>query len=582
MRQLIELKPNPHRGMSCNIPSSIRKLKIVPIKPSKYDDDGYVIRAYRGVISSNSLHNFIGLNEALRHRGALSPIEIEITPFDEIVQKIPFRRIRSWSQRQDTHVVVPLVGVQTNQWPRALDIGRQFLDAGIDVIVGGFHTSGMIRMFGVDEASIQEALDNNITVVAGEVDYEWEHILHDALQGKLKPVYDFLSNDQELPDITGAPLPVIPKRLVRRFGPQGTIESARGCPYACTFCSVINIQGRKVRARDPERVIAFVRESYHRHGMAYYLFTDDDFARNKKWRQLFEGLAKLRQEEGIPLRFLMQVDTLVWKIPDFVELAKQAGCQSVFIGMESVNPDNLHAAGKTQNHVAEYAEMIEVWHAADIIVHVGWITGFPFDTVESIQRDVETLKSLGVDIASFFVLANLPGSMDHFKAQTQGIPMEADYNRRDTHHVTMEHPNMTTEEWELAYRNAWVSFNSVERLEKTLQRFRHNRERYWSLLRSLFWWTAAMAVQGEHPMLTGFFRLKDRTTRRPGFEVDPLWAHVCKRIPEISQEVLGYARIIGQFAAIWRRTYPYEEAPVLSGFTLPQFVWYYTRSTLGW
>ena len=95
---------------------------------------------------------------------------------------------------------------------------------------------------------------------------------------------------------------------------------------------------------------------------------------------------------------MIQVDTQSWKIPDFVQLASRAGCTQVFIGMESINPRNLKAAGKTQNKVQEYREMIGAWHGAKIATHIAYIIGFPFDTPESVAEDVNSLKQdLGVE-----------------------------------------------------------------------------------------------------------------------------------------------------------------------------------------
>jgi len=95
---------------------------------------------------------------------------------------------------------------------------------------------------------------------------------------------------------------------------------------------------------------------------------------------------------------MIQVDTQAYKIPNFVELAFRAGCTQVFIGLESINPGNLKAAGKAQNKVPEYSEMIAAWHGAKIATHIAYIIGFPFDTPESVEEDVNRLKQeLGVE-----------------------------------------------------------------------------------------------------------------------------------------------------------------------------------------
>src|ERR1041384_147047 len=124
----------------------VKEFRIVLIKPSKYDDDGYVIRFWKGVLPSNTLNVLHGLTEEVKSNGVFGDLEIEIVTFDETAEKLPVKKIIGWSRRRTTKLVVGLVGVQTNQFPRALELARQFRAAGIDVIIGGFHTSGTITM----------------------------------------------------------------------------------------------------------------------------------------------------------------------------------------------------------------------------------------------------------------------------------------------------------------------------------------------------------------------------------------------------------------------------------------------------
>ncbi|MEK7230241.1 MAG: hypothetical protein AAB154_09355, partial [Candidatus Binatota bacterium] len=117
-----------------------KRFRIVLIKPSKYDDDGYVIRFWKGVLPSNTLSVLNGLTEEVKRSRVFGDLRIEIVTFDETTEKIPVKKIIRWSRRPSTKLVVGLVGVQTNQFPRAFDLGRQFRAVGIDVIMGGFHT----------------------------------------------------------------------------------------------------------------------------------------------------------------------------------------------------------------------------------------------------------------------------------------------------------------------------------------------------------------------------------------------------------------------------------------------------------
>jgi tRNA A37 methylthiotransferase MiaB len=537
-----------------------RRLRVVLIKPSKYDDEGYLVRFWRGVLPGNSLNVLHGLTEDVKQRGVFGDIAIQVDTFDETAEKVPVKKIVRWSRRRATKLVVCLVGVQTNQFPRALDLGRQFRAQGVDVLLGGFHTSGTVNMLGAQEPDIQELIRESIVVVSGEVEGYWEGILADALNGRLQPLYSFAQDLKSLVDIEKAPPPRMSVKTMKHFASRsfGTVETSRGCPFACTFCTIINVQGRTMRERSPESIAELVRRNYLENGFNFYFFTDDNFARKKQWRETFEALIRLRQE-GIKITFMMQVD-LAKKPKDFVRLAAEAGCTQVFIGMESVNPENLKAEGKPQNKVEEYRKIIQEWHDAGILVQSGYIIGLPFDTKEQIHRDIQYLMDeIQLDVGSFFMMTPLPGSHDHLEMRKRGEWMDPDFNKRDSFHAVIKHPNMTAEEWTQAYENAWKTFYSKESITKILSRWSHNPWAYWRLVFMLMWYKNAALIEKTHPMIAGFFRLKDRRTRRPGFAVDSLPVHLWKRAKEVAGLVVAWARFLKEMEEIWLQTRPRSE-----------------------
>ena len=183
---------------------------------------------------------------------------------------------------------------------------------------------------------------------------------------------------------------------------------------------------------------------------------------------------------------MMQVD-LAKKPKDFVELAAKAGCTQVFIGMESVNPQNLEAEGKKQNKVEEYRSIIKEWHDANVLVHTGYIIGLPWDTKEQVAEDMRFLKDeVGPDQASFFMLTPLPGSHDHREMKKRGDWMDPDFNKRDSFHATIKHPLMTADEWTEAYESAWKTFYSKENMIKSLSRWSDSPKNYWNLMSIFF------------------------------------------------------------------------------------------------
>jgi hypothetical protein len=533
----------------------IKKFHIVLIKPSKYDDDGYVIRFWKGVLPSNTLNVLHGLTEDIRAREVFGKLPIEVTTFDETAEKVPMSQIVRWSRIPGTQLLVCLVGVQTNQFPRALDMARTFKAAGITIIMGGFHTSGTINMLGDQEPDIQELYREGICMVSGEVEGKWEGILGDFLNGQLKPLYSFAQDLQNLVDIEEAPLPQTSAKTMKHFAYPSfaTADTSRGCPFACTFCTIINVQGRKMRERSPQSIAAMMRKNYLDHGLSFYFFTDDNFARKKLWRETFEEIIKLR-EEGLDVSFMMQVD-LAKKPKDFVRLAAKAGCTQVFIGMESVNPQNLEAEGKKQNKVEEYRSIIKEWHDAGVLVHAGYIIGLPWDSKEQVAEDMRFLMDeVGPDQASFFMLTPLPGSHDHREMKKRGDWMDPDFNKRDSFHATIKHPLMSAEEWTQAYENAWKVFYSKENMILNLARWTDKPKNYWNLMSIFFWYKNAALIEKQHPMVAGFFRLKDRKNRRPGFAVDSIPVHLWKRSKEITALLITWAKFLKEMEEVWLQT----------------------------
>ncbi|MBI4470488.1 MAG: radical SAM protein [Acidobacteria bacterium] len=536
-----------------------RRLKVVLIRTSKYDDEGYVIRHLRGVLPSNTLACLYSLTEHVRERKFLGEeTEIEIELYDESVHRVPVQRILRANRKPGQKVVVGLVGVQTNQFPRASDLAKRFRSGGVTVIIGGFHVSGTLAMFHQTTPEIQELIDLGVSVAKGEVEENWGIILRDALHDRLQPIYDTVD---DLPDLFTKPIPMVHRGYLKKFASSnfGTIDCGRGCPFNCSFCTIINVQGHKVRYRSADGLAHALRENYRLHGIDFYFFTDDDFARNSGWREIFEMLIKLREEDGIRIQFMMQVDTLSYKIPQFVELASRAGCSQVFIGMESINPKTLKAAGKTQNHVEQYKDLIAAWHNAKAATHVGYIIGFPLDNADSVAQDVERLKSeMKVDQASFFMLTPLPGSRDHFDMVRAGEYMDQDLNRFDSFHETTHHPNFRAGEWFQAYRSAWKSFYSFEYMREVLAGA--NPENYWNIFRNFIWYKNAALNEGGHPMLHGFFRLKDRTDRRRGYPVESRLRHFVRRFREIRDFSLGAIHLLLEMEELWLQTRKRSEA----------------------
>ena len=173
-----------------------------------------------------------------------------------------------------------LVGVQSNQYPRALDIARPLVAAGLPVAIGGFHVSGCLAMLDGQAVDLDACRRLGISMFAGECEGRLEQVLNDAAFGRLAPLYDFM---KDLPGLEGSPPPFLPKPYVARtLSVSTSFDAGRGCPYQCSFCTIINVQGRKSRFRSADDVERLVRLNWAQ-GIHKFFITDDNFARNRHW-----------------------------------------------------------------------------------------------------------------------------------------------------------------------------------------------------------------------------------------------------------------------------------------------------------
>jgi hypothetical protein len=410
--------------------------------------------------------------------------------------------------------VVFLVGVQSNQFPRAMDMARLLRARNLKVVIGGFHVSGCLSMLDDLPHDLQEALDLGVTLFAGEAEGHIDTLLQDAHADRLQPIYNFLA---DLPGLNGAVAPYLPPERLQRYSPPiGSFDAGRGCPFQCSFCTIINVQGRKSRFRTADDIEHLLRAHLEK-GVIRFFITDDDFARNRHWEEILDRIIELRERENMQFTFLIQVDALAYRIPNFIEKCRRAGCLRVFIGLETINSANLLHAKKRQNKIGEYRQMLQAWRAAGIITFCGYILGFPEDTAASMERDIEILKrELPVDCLEFFVLTPLPGSEDHQKLARAGIAMEPDMNKYDLEHTCTAHGRMTTGQWQRAYHHAWLQYYSMDHIETLLRRAVADGIPAKRLMLSLVVFRGMPLIEDVHPLQGGYLRRKVRRSRRLG------------------------------------------------------------------
>jgi hypothetical protein len=531
--------------------SQSRKFHVEIIKPSHYDDDGYVIQWRWAFMPSNSLACLWAMADDASQRRVLGDdVELVIHGYDEMHTVVPVQQIIRRIKSSSGGGIVLLAGVQSNQFPRAADLAAQFRDAGIQVAIGGFHVSGCISMLPEIPPDIKAVQAQGVTLFAGEAEGAMDGLLQDAIGQKLQPVYNFLN---DLPGLEGQVTPYLPKDIAARSFNFTAFDAGRGCPFRCSFCTIINVQGRTSRYRSADDVEHVVR-TYAKAGVDRFFITDDNMARNKNWEAIFDRLIELREQHGLRFKVLIQVDTQCHKIKGFIEKAVRAGVNRVFIGMESVNAENLAAAKKFQNNIREYRKMLQAWRALGVVTYAGYILGFPADTPESIEQDIRLIQQeLPVDILEFFVLTPLPGSADHRDAAARGEWMHPDMNLYDSEHVTMKHPRMTDQQWSDIYRRAWHLYYTPEHIETLMRRGFVTGSGVTKVMDSILMFYGTYCQEGMHPLQCGLMRRKVRTSRRPGRPLENPLLFYPKRIWETLRTHVRYGLFYLNLMKVRRR-----------------------------
>ena len=414
--------------------------------------------------------------------------------------------------------------------------------------LGGFHVSGCLAMLPEVTPELKEAMDLGISLFAGEADEgRLDTILRDAWENKLKPLYNYMD---DLPSLADAPIPMLPAATISgTLGKYTSFDAGRGCPFQCSFCTIINVQGRKSRRRTADEIEQIIRRNLAQ-GVSRFFITDDNFARNLDWESIFDRIIEMREKENLNLKFMIQVDTMCHRLPHFIEKAGRAGVRRVFIGLESINPDSLLGARKKQNKVAEYRKMLLEWKRAGAIVFAGYILGFPEDTPESVLRDIETIqRELPIDLLEPHCLTALPGSEDHQRLYKAGAYLDPDLNKYDLEHVTTEHARMSREQWEKLYRDAWKHFYTLEHMETVLRRAVATGINFNNMMVLLLWFHFCVVMENIDPLQGGYFRRKYRKDRRSTMPLESPLIFYPRYAAEIVQK---HAKIIQLVLRFWR------------------------------
>ena len=504
----------------------VKRLRVLILKPGKYGLDGYVERFRRGFMP----------NATVPYLHSMTPPEldgctIETQTIDEYVQTdLSYLKVLRGG---DSPTLLALVGVQSHQFQRSLDLAAYALDNGVEhCVIGGPHPMTC------DTSMLQE---RGVSFALSEAETIWTEILRDALRGELRPVY---GEGRRWKQTLDPPVlqPLSRSDLRRYVAPMLGIYPARGCPFTCNFCSVIKIAGRAIRSQDIETTLASLRAAKAA-GVKLVMFTSDNFNKYPDAPALLEAMIA----EKVDIPFFAQCDTQIARQENLVDLMARAGCFQIFVGVESFNRKVLLAAHKAQNYPKAYGEIVRLCRSRGINTHFSNIIGFPEDTIEGVREHMDALVELSPDAASFYILTPIPGTQQYDEFLAAGRIFEANLDRFDGTNVVWSHDQLDPSRLRQLLFDCYHRFYSVRRLMRSHLKKCRTYVAACGLGLDLF--SRYSAYRRMHPMSGGIGRVRrDRyddyrnlRRKRFGFDIVPLPESLRLSIEDI--ELNNQARI---------------------------------------
>jgi radical SAM superfamily enzyme YgiQ (UPF0313 family) len=382
---------------------------------------------------------------------SLTPDEHDVRVFDENIEDIDY----DWP--------ADLVGitVRTMFAVRAYHIADNFRQKGIKTVLGGIHPS----------MCNGEALQFCDSLVIGEAEHVWQDLLKDAQAGQLKRIY----KAKHPADLTAFPKPVRSKLSMNRYLAD-ILQTTKGCPFQCEFCSVYSYDGQRIRHKTIVQVLKEITEIYNSNNSfkkKSVFFADDNIIGDKKYaRELFAVIKPYN------LNWSCQASINVSKDDDLLKLMKESGCGAILIGLESISDQNLYSMGKTVNLRNDYAEAINKIQSHGILVHSSFIMGYDYDTPRAFDDLIEFIESNRLLMPLLNILTPFPGTKLFRRFEKEGRIIHKNWSEYDSETVVFRPSLMTPEKLTAEFKRVTRKVYSFDSIYQKLEHY-WNRD-FWN------------------------------------------------------------------------------------------------------
>ncbi len=381
---------------------------------------------------------------------AYTPPTWRVSHVDEIVQTVDF------------DLNVDLVGITANTpaAPHAYYLASEFKKRGIAVVIGGPHATLMP----------DEAEQHADAIVVGEGELVWAKLLQDFEDRDLQKRY----SNAELPDLKSMPPPRWDLIKGRAYG-KGVTIATRGCPYACSYCTIPQMYQRQMRYRPIGEVVDEIRQMP---GRALILW-DDNIGVNRQYaKELFQAIAPLHRW------WTSQATVDVAFDEEFLTLAHVSGCKALFLGLETISQASLHSSNKKHNQVSQYREAIARFHQHKIAVQAGTVFGFDHDDKSIFRTSVDFYREAGLDSATISVLVPFPNTPIFKELDRQGRILTYDWSKYNGKKDVVFQPALMSPN-ELLMGTEWAArqFYAIPAIAERM--WRSKTGLWWNLVRNL-------------------------------------------------------------------------------------------------